>query len=68
VLVANLADKANLAAGHIGPVLTLALLDLQKLVANAKGIELLAQLLGMPSVIGVRGVKAAYNYIAVTHG
>ena len=38
VLVANLADKADLATGHIGPVLTLALLDLQKLVANAQGI------------------------------
>ena len=38
VLVANLADEANLATGHIGPVLTLALLDLQKLVANAQGI------------------------------
>jgi hypothetical protein len=29
---------------------------------------LLTQLLGMPAVIGVRGVKATYNYIAVTHG
>ena len=68
VLVTDLANKANLASGDIGPVFAGTLLDLQKLVRDAQRVKLLAKLFGVAAIVGVRGVKTADDYVSVTHG
>ena len=68
VLLAGVADEADLASRDIRPILPIAPLDLEQPVGHAEVVELTPQLRGMSGVVVVGGVERADHGLAPSHG